>query len=77
MLTTTASDALGHVHDRSPVIVPADMLADWLDPTRTDPADVREMVSAMPEPRLVPRPVGKAVGNMRNNGPQLIEPVEI
>jgi putative SOS response-associated peptidase YedK len=77
VLTTTASDALGHVHDRSPVIVPADMLADWLDPTRTDPADVREMLAAMPEPRLVPRPVGKAVGNVRNNGPQLIEPIDL
>jgi len=30
----------------------------------------------MPEPHLIPRPVGKAVGSVRNNGPQLIEPVE-
>lgn len=76
ILTTTASDALGHVHDRSPVIVPLDMLADWLNPSITDLTDVREIASAMPEPHLAPRPVGKAVGNVRNNRPQLIEPVE-
>lgn len=77
VLTTTASDALGHVHDRSPVIVPADMLADWLNPNITEAKDVREMVAAMPEPHLVPRPVGKAVGNVRNNSPALIEPIDL
>ena len=76
ILTTTAADTLGHVHDRSPVIVPPDMLADWLNPAITDLADVRELVAAIPEPHLVPRPVDRAVGNVRNNGPQLIEPID-
>lgn len=30
----------------------------------------------MPEPHLVPTPVGKAVGSVRHNGPEHIEPVE-
>lgn len=76
ILTTTASDALGHVHDRSPVIVPAELLEDWLDPGTTDPEVVRALLAAMPEPHLAPRPVGREVGSVRNNGPQLIEPVQ-
>ncbi len=52
-------------------------LRERLNPHITDPADVREMIAAMPEPHLIPRPVGKAVGNVRNNGPQLIEPLEL
>ena len=52
------------------------MLADWLNPAITDLADVRELVTAIPEPHLVPRPVNRAVGNVRNNGPQLIEPID-
>lgn len=76
IMTTTASDALGHVHDRSPVIVPADMLDDWLDPAITDPDAIRAMIASMPEPRLLPRPVGREVGSVRNDGPQLIKPVE-
>ncbi|MGO4589680.1 SOS response-associated peptidase family protein [Paenarthrobacter sp. 2TAF44] len=39
VLTTTTQDALGHVHDRSPVIVPRDRFAEWLDPNLTDKAD--------------------------------------
>ncbi|MGM0384664.1 MAG: SOS response-associated peptidase [Actinomycetota bacterium] len=76
IMTTTASDELGHVHDRSPVIVPAALLDDWLDPAITDPDEIRTLVAAMPEPRLAPRPVGRAVGSVRNDGPGLIEPVE-
>lgn len=76
ILTTTASDTLGHVHDRSPVIVPRALLDDWLDPGTTTPEQVRALLAAMPEPRLAPRRVGRAVGNVRNDGPQLIEPVE-
>jgi hypothetical protein len=64
----------GQLH--SPVIVPADMLDDWINPNVTDLADVRQMVAGMPEPHLVPRPVGKAVGSARNDGPQLVEPIE-
>lgn len=50
ILTTTEHDSLGHVHDRSPVIVPRDMYADWLDPGTTDKADIQQLLDAMPEP---------------------------
>ncbi|WP_127129182.1 SOS response-associated peptidase [Georgenia sp. SYP-B2076] len=73
ILTTTATDALGHIHDRTPVIVPPDLVDDWLDPATTDAADVRAMIDAMPSPTLTPRRVGKAVGNVRNDGPELVE----
>jgi putative SOS response-associated peptidase YedK len=39
-LTTTNQDARGHVHDRSPVIIPSDKFAEWLDPDLTDKNDV-------------------------------------
>ena len=34
VLTTTAHDSLGHVHDRAPGIILPGMYAQWLDPTR-------------------------------------------
>lgn len=77
IITTAAPDALGQIHDRTPVILPESMWADWLDPDTTDRADVESMLAAVPEPALVPRPVGKAVGNVRSQGPQLIEEVEV
>lgn len=74
IITTAASDALGHIHDRTPLIVPPEMFSDWLDPETTSEADVRALLDSMPEPHLVPRVVSDRVNNVRNNGPELIEP---
>jgi putative SOS response-associated peptidase YedK len=71
IITTAASDALGHIHDRTPLIVPPDMFSDWLDPGTTSEADVRALLDSMPEPHLVPRVVSDGVNSVRNNGPQL------
>jgi putative SOS response-associated peptidase YedK len=76
IITTKAADALGHIHDRTPLIVPPDLQDDWLDPHLDGKAGVRQLLDAMPEPHLVPRVVGSAVGSVRNNGPELIEPVQ-
>ncbi|KIA73434.1 hypothetical protein ANMWB30_23610 [Arthrobacter sp. MWB30] len=76
VLTTTTQDALGHVHDRSPVIIPRDRYAEWLDPDLTDKADVQTLLDSLPEPTLVPRVVSTRVNSVRNNGPELVEPAE-
>lgn len=76
IITRSAPDAVGHIHDRSPVVVPSDMWADWLDPHTQDDGDVQQMLDAIPGPNLHPRKVGKAVGNVRNNDPSLIEAIE-
>jgi putative SOS response-associated peptidase YedK len=76
ILTSPAPDALGHVHDRSPVVVPPGEARErWLDPALTDPREVRELLAAMPEPRLSPYEVSTAVNSPDNNGPELVEPV--
>ncbi|MGO4383859.1 SOS response-associated peptidase [Specibacter sp. RAF43] len=75
IITRAAPDALGHIHDRTPVIVPADLHDEWLDPELTDKSDLRTLIDSIPDPHLVPTVVGTAVGNIRNNGPELIEPV--
>ncbi|UZJ23612.1 SOS response-associated peptidase [Rhodococcus antarcticus] len=75
VLTTTAADTLGHIHDRSPVVLPPELQGAWLDPATTDPARVRALLEAVPEPQLTPREVGRAVGNVRNDTPDLLDPV--
>ncbi|MDI2035943.1 hypothetical protein PJL15_03077 [Paenarthrobacter nitroguajacolicus] len=69
VLTTTTQDALGYVHDRSPVIIPKERFAEWLDPDLTDKADVRHLLDSLPEPTLTPRIVSTRVNSVRNNGP--------
>lgn len=75
VLTTTATDTLGHIHDRSPVVVPDDLWSAWLDPGLTDLAGVADLLQSFPEPHLTPYEVSTAVNSVRNNGPELVAPV--
>jgi putative SOS response-associated peptidase YedK len=76
ILTCTTQDSLGHVHDRSPVVVPADLRTGWLDPAVTDLSTVRDLIAAMPPPVLDTYQVSTEVNSARNDGPQLVEPVK-
>ncbi len=73
IVTTAASPALASLHDRMPVVLDRPAWAEWLDPATSDPRRLLEHECAA---RLEVRPVGPAVGNVENNGPQLIAPVD-
>ena len=75
VITRSATDALGHIHDRTPLLLPPDLWDEWLDLGTTSTDDVRSLLDAVPEPHLLPREVGPAVGNVRNDGPELVAPV--
>ena len=76
VITTSAEDSVGHIHDRMPLMVERDRWDAWLDPTAADDPDALKglLVPAAPG-RLEAYPVGTAVNNVRNNGPQLVEPL--
>ncbi|MFF7588488.1 SOS response-associated peptidase [Kitasatospora purpeofusca] len=74
VLTTEATDAAGRIHDRMPVTLPTDALDAWLDPSVTDPAEVRGLLHA-PAGDLLVRPVATTVNSVRNDGPQLLDAV--
>jgi putative SOS response-associated peptidase YedK len=74
VITTSASDELGHIHDRTPLLVPREEWGRWLDPTVEDPGG-HLLVPAVGG-ALDAWPVGTAVGNVRNDGPELVQPVE-
>ncbi|MDU0969276.1 MAG: SOS response-associated peptidase [Actinomycetaceae bacterium] len=72
IVTRSAPDAIGQIHDRCPLVVPQDMWADWLDPRPLESPEVRRMIDAIPVPELTPRKVSRAVGNVANNSPDLV-----
>jgi putative SOS response-associated peptidase YedK len=76
VITTSAEDSVGHIHDRMPLMVERDRWDAWLDPTAADDPDALKglLVPAAPG-RLEAYPVGTAVNNVRNNGPELVEPL--
>lgn len=72
---------LGRIHDRIPVAMDRDALDAWLDPTVEDKEStevlVERVVAQVPSAAATWRldPVGQAVGNVRNNTPELVETV--
>ena len=77
MLTTTAEDAVGHIHDRMPLLVEPERYAAWLDPAQDDPETLRSLLVPAAPGRLEAYPVSTAVNNVRNNGPELLEPLPV
>ena len=64
------------LHDRLPIPLAKDALAEWLDPENKNAAELVEMVRAGANAVASGwelREVDPAVGNVRNNGPDLIE----
>lgn len=76
IITTTAPDELGEIHDRMPMVIDRSAWTDWLDPVNTDAGDVRALLAPAAARGLTSFPVSLAVNSVRNNGPELIEQAE-
>ena len=72
IITTTAADAVGHIHDRMPMTVARDDWHRWLDPDVPAAADLLAPAAAG---RLDAYPVSTLVNSVRNNGPELLAPL--
>ncbi|QCX28103.1 SOS response-associated peptidase [Nocardioides jishulii] len=77
VLTTDAADDLGHIHDRMPLMVERERWDDWLDPLLTEVEPVQGLLVPAAPGLLEAYPVSRAVGNHRNNGPELVEPLPL
>ena len=76
ILTGEAPEDLRDVHDRAPVVLPPTAWAQWLD-RRSGEVDVRAVLRPTAAGVVRPRPVGPSVGDVRANGPELVEPVTV
>lgn len=77
IITTSAPDELGMIHDRMPMIIHPGSWADWLDPANNDVADLKALLTPAMAGDLTTWPVSTAVNSVRNNGPELIKPVSV
>lgn len=75
IITTSSTDDLGRIHDRMPMSIAEENWTDWLDPGNNDPAEIQQLMSAPPAGSLDIYAVSTLVSNVRNNGPELIEPL--
>jgi len=77
VITTDAEDDLGRLHDRMPLLVERESWAAWLDPSLSAKDDLLPLLVPAAPGLLEAYPVSKAVSNVRNNGPELIEPLPL
>lgn len=78
ILTRDSIGHLGSIHDRMPLFIDDAHAEAWLDPTTENVGDVLDAaINDAPEvaETLAEHVVSPAVGNVRNNGPQLIDAV--
>jgi putative SOS response-associated peptidase YedK len=75
IITTDANDRVGEVHDRMPVILPPSAWPTWLDRDVDDVDELQALLVPAPPHLLAIRPVGPDVGNVKNNGPHLLDEV--
>jgi putative SOS response-associated peptidase YedK len=73
LVTTEPNGLMRPVHDRMPVILDPAVEAAWLDP-EAYPEELLALLQPPPEDFLVAREVPDLVNDVRNEGPELIEP---
>ena len=76
IITTQATDDVGQIHDRMPMVITREHWADWLNPGNSEPSQLQAAMLPAMAGGLTSHPVSMAVNTVRNNGPELIEPLE-
>ena len=74
VITTTPSEDLEDLHNRMPVILEPDEIETWLDYREESPEARYGLLMPAPKGTLSHYGVGTSVGNVRNDGPELIAP---
>lgn len=72
IVTTTPNRVLAPIHDRMPVLFTPEQSRRWIE--ETDPAQVEALLASAPDDAITATKVGPAVSNVRNDGPECLDP---
>jgi putative SOS response-associated peptidase YedK len=75
VVTTSANEALAHIHHRMPVVLDRSAWDPWLDPGNDDLDALRALLVPAPAERFEAHPVSTLVNSVRRDGPELLEPL--
>ena len=75
VITTQATDAAGHIHDRMPMVIRREAIDAWLDPTLTDPEQALRLLAVTEADALEAYAVSTEVNSVQNNDPSLKDPI--
>jgi putative SOS response-associated peptidase YedK len=77
ILTTEPNELMRPIHDRMPVVLPAEAYPQWLDPTVQDVDSLKTLLRPYPSEDLIAYPVSTLVNNPRHDVPECLEPVPV
>ena len=77
IITVPAKGALGELHDRAPAIIGSEKWAAWLGEEPAARNELLAMLQPIAAERLKMWPVTKALGNVGNEGSDLVEPIPL
>jgi putative SOS response-associated peptidase YedK len=75
IITTSANELCAPIHNRMPVILPPETWPAWLGEETTEPTQLKAMLAPYPAAGMTCWPVSARVGNVKNNDPNLVEPI--
>lgn len=75
VITADSEGGMVDVHDRRPVALSPELAQEWLDPATPKERAAEIIRQGLPAEAFEWYKVDKAVGNVRNEGPQLIQPL--
>ncbi|MEY3093461.1 MAG: hypothetical protein RLZZ269_1003 [Actinomycetota bacterium] len=75
IVTTQANATMAPIHDRMPVVLEHDDWSTWLDTAHSDRNELASLMIPADENVLRVIDVAPIVNSIRNNGPELIEPI--
>jgi len=76
IITTEAGPDMP-IHNRQPVVLERESWEEWLDPENQDREELESLLLPTVEGTLIHHPVTKNVGNVRNDGPELVEAISL
>jgi len=76
ILTVPANDDLATLHDRMPLVLPADALDRWIDPQPASRDDLGALLEPGAEGAVELVPVDRKVGNVAHDDPSCVLPVQ-
>ena len=77
IITVPADGTLRELHDRAPVIIGSENWGAWLGEEATTIEELIAMLRPIAAERLTMWPVSKAIGNVKNEGPEFVQPLAL
>lgn len=77
IVTTRANELMAPVHERMPVILHEQDEEEWLDRSVNDPEVIERLLVPYPATEMALYPVSRLVNNVRNDAPELVEPIAL